>query len=109
MRKIRKNVLLICAIGLIASCSSCKKFNWSPEPWVGDSTNHQLVKYTGETVKCDQPAFDKFTCFDENNIAELKAEIDNINNKKVKKAILLKLSRFYKRQIDAKDQKNNTP
>lgn len=46
---------------------------------MGDSKNLQLVDYKGVTVKCSQPIFDTFTCFDEVNIGELKTAIDKVN------------------------------
>ena len=55
---------------------------------MGDSKNQQLVDFNNVTVKCNQPAFDKFTCFDPVNIAELKTAIDKVNlSDKDRKAI----------------------
>lgn len=85
MLKTQKIVLLPFVIFLV-SCSSCKSFKWEPQPYVGDSVNLQLVNAEGETVMCDQPSFERMTCFDEENIAELKSAIDRINTSKKTKA-----------------------
>ncbi len=78
-----KNVLSACAIFLIASCSTgCKNFKWEAKPWLGDSVHQQLVNPENEKIKCDQPAFDTMTCFDPENIAELKSAIDRVKMSK---------------------------
>ena len=38
-----------------------------------------IINAEGITVKCDQPVFKGFTCFDHDNIAELKTAIDKVN------------------------------
>lgn len=86
-----RNVPLL-FVTFLVSCSSCKKFDWTPRPYVGDSTNQELVNVEGETVRCDQPAFDSFTCFDPENLAALKTAIDQINNRKPRE----KLQRKFK-------------
>lgn len=88
MKKTLLNVLNVCVIFLAVSCASCKKFEWDPKPYSGDSKHSQLVYYTGETVKCNQPLFDEMTCFDADNIAELKTAIDKVNmSKKQRKKV----------------------
>jgi len=89
VKKTLKNVLNVCVIFLVASCgTSCKKFDWDPKPYVGDSTKQQLINFNGETVRCDQPEFDTFTCFDPVNIADLKTAIDKVNmTKKQRKKV----------------------
>jgi len=80
VKKILKSGLNVCVISLLVACSSCQQdFDWVPKPWVGDSKKQQLVDFNNVTVKCNQPAFDKFTCFDADNIAELKTAIDKVN------------------------------
>lgn len=64
--------------------SSCTSFDWEPRPYVGDSPNSQLINEQGETVKCDQPIFDTYTCFDAENMAELVSAIDQIDDKSVR-------------------------
>lgn len=78
-------------VTFLVSCSSCKRFNWDARPYVGNSVDQELVNAEGETVRCDQPAFDSFTCFDPENLAELKTAIDRINSKKLRE----KLQRKY--------------
>lgn len=76
------------AIFLTTSCASCKKdFDWSPRPYVGDSVNEQIVNGEGEVVTCSQPIFDQYTCFDPDNIAELKTAIDQVEKKSVRKKL----------------------
>ena len=89
MKKTLLNALNVCVISLIVSCStSCKKFDWDPKPYVGDHDNQQLVDFNNVTVKCDQPAFSTFTCFDSNNMAELKTAIEEVNmSKKQRKKV----------------------
>lgn len=82
MKKIQKNVLRISLVCLVAS--SCTSFDWEPRPYVGDSQNQQLVNEHGETVRANQPAFDTFTCFDPENIAELKTAIDRVENRRLR-------------------------
>jgi len=77
--KLGLNVFLISLI--LSSCSSCKKFNWKAKPWVGDSGSSRLVNELGQTIMCNEPKFDRMTCFSEENIAELVAEIKRINSK----------------------------
>lgn len=90
----RNDVLSVLAICLIAvSCSSCRDFDWEARPYIGDSKQERIVNTQGESVMCDQPVFDTFTCFDEDNIAELIAAIDGLklskkNEKKVKEMII---------------------
>lgn len=78
-------MLLGCVTFLISSCTN---FSWDAQPWSGDSYNSRLVKYTGETMSCDQPAFDKMTCFDEVNMAELKTEISKVSSKRLRRKLL---------------------
>ena len=93
-----KNGLRIFAICfLVNACSSCKKFNWEPKPYAGDSKEMHLINAKGEIIRCDQPAFDKMTAFDEENIAELKTAIDQINNRKLRRELHKKLDRIYYR------------
>lgn len=95
MRKIQKNVLGVFAICLIASsCASCKSFKWDARPYVGDSIEQQLINSKGEEIRCDQPAFDEMTCFDAENIAELKTAIDQVNNKKLRKKLQSSFSKI---------------
>lgn len=81
-----RNALLL-FVTFLVSCSSCKRFNWEARPYVGDSTNLELVNAEGETVRCDQPAFETFTCFDAENLSELKTAIDRINSKKLREKL----------------------
>lgn len=97
-RKIQKLALL----GFVISLVSCKKFDWQPEPWVGDALKNQLVKYTGETMPVSSNEFSKMTCFDAKNIAELKTAIDRVNTSKTKKASDGVFSSLTKRIIKAK-------
>jgi len=82
--KLGLNAFLTCLI--LSSCSSCKNFDWTARPWVGDSTKSHLVNEEGQSIRCNEPEFDRIVCFDEANMAELVAEIARINKKAGKKA-----------------------
>lgn len=90
-----KSALLVCATSLILS--SCTSFDWEAKPWVGDSKSSLLINYLGETIRCDQPAFDTMTCFDPDNIAELRTAIEKIENRKVRNKIKKKFNKAFKR------------
>lgn len=80
-------------IFLTVSCSSCKDFDWEARPYIGDSKQERIVNAQGEAIMCDQPVFDTFTCFDQDNIAELIAAIDQLKlskkaHKKVKQMFI---------------------
>jgi len=79
MKKILPLVLLVC----VTSCGD--EFSWSPRPYVGDSVSQSLVNSIGEVVRCDEPRFDSFTCFDPENIAELRTAIGRVENKRKRK------------------------
>lgn len=78
-------MLIVCVTFLTGSCTS---FDWDAQPWSGHSASQSLVKYTGEIIKCDQPEFERMTCFDEINMAELKTEIDRVSSKKIRNKML---------------------
>lgn len=84
MRRIQKLGPLVFGIFLVSCSSACKKFDWDPRPYAGVSDIQAVMNEKGETVRCDQPAFDEMTCFDAANIAELKSAIDQIQNKKLR-------------------------
>lgn len=79
------NAFLICLIA--SSCASCREFKWEARPYVGDSKNSQIMNRESEVIRCDEPRFDEMTCFDAENIAELKTAIDQVNNKKLRKKL----------------------
>ncbi len=91
-KSVQRPALVILSV-LFVSCSSCKKFDWEPRPYVGDSPNLQLVNEFGENIKCDQPAFDEMTCFDAENIAELKSAIDQVKDSKLRRKLQKSFSR----------------
>jgi len=95
MKRILKLGLNLCAIFLIVSCGTgCKSFEWDAKPYSGDSINLQLIKFNGEIIKCDAPAFDEMTCFDSQNMADLRTAIDKV---KMKKTDRLKINKLFKR------------
>lgn len=78
-------------IFLVSCGTSCKgDFDWKPDPYRGDSVDQTLTNAEGVVVSCSQPTFDEFTCFDAQNIADLKTAIDKVEGikKKDKKRIL---------------------
>ena len=81
----RKLGLVVLVIFLTVSCSSCRDFEWEARPYVGDSTSQSLINGNGESVRCDEPAFDEMTAFDADNMAELIAAIDQVNMSKKSK------------------------
>ena len=87
MKRIQKLGPLVLGIFLVSCSTACKKFNWEPRPYVGVSDMQLLINEKGETIQCDQPAFDEMTCFDPENIAELKTAIDEVKNKKLRKRL----------------------
>ena len=82
-KKTLNSALLISAIFLV----SCSNFDWEPKPWVGDHNTQAIVNDKGETINTDQPAFSTYTCFDPENIAELKTAIDQVRNNKARKRL----------------------
>lgn len=53
---------------------------------MGDPLNLRLVKYDGTFISVESNEFSKMTCFDPDNIAELKTAIDKVNTSKTKSA-----------------------
>jgi len=93
MRKIQLLVLVGCATFL----NSCGDFDWEPRPYLGDHVAQSIVNSEGASVRTDQPIFDRFTCFDEQNIVELKTAIDSIkSDKKRGKALRIYAKHFPK-------------
>jgi len=86
--------LLAIALVVFVGCSSgCRRFKWTAKPWSGDSKHQQLVNPEDVKIKCDQPAFDKMTCFDADNMAELKTAIDRVKMSKLDRIKVNKLFR----------------
>jgi hypothetical protein len=74
--KLERNVLLIFS-ALLVSCSSCKgKFKWDPKPYVGNSIDSTIIREDGRSLACNEPAFDRIVCLDEEDVASLAVEID---------------------------------
>lgn len=88
-----KNLILLSV--LLVSATSCGDFDWEPRPYVGDSKTSSIVNAEGETITCSQPLFDTITCFDAENIAELKSAIDQVNNKKAQKKLEEKFNQAF--------------
>jgi len=84
MKKILRCVL---NVSVILSLSSCTSWDWEPDPYVGDSVNQLLVRESGETIQCNQPAFDRVVCLDEKDFSDLITEIDNIKNNKLRRKL----------------------
>lgn len=84
------------SLGLMLFVTSCNSFNWEPRPYVGDSITQSLVNSEGEVIQCSQPAFDEMTCFDAENIAELKTAIDEVKDEELKHKLLKKLNEVKK-------------
>jgi len=80
VRKILKLELLVFVIFL----TSCGKFNWTPRPYVGVSDFQIVQNEDGDIISCSEPLFDEMTCFDAENIAELKTAIDQVKDKKLR-------------------------
>jgi hypothetical protein len=49
----------------------------------------------GEIIKCSEPDFSLMTCFDPENIAELKTAIDNVNNPRLRKKLQKSFNRAF--------------
>lgn len=92
-KKILLSVLLVSAI-------SCGKFDWEPRPYVGDSETSSVFNAEGQSIRCDEPLFNTITCFDAENIAELKSAIDQVNNKKVRKKLQKKFKSLDRGQLE---------
>lgn len=93
MRKIQNYVLNVFVICLISSCTS---WDWNPNPYVGVSDKQLIERENGEVIKCDQPAFDRVVCFDEEDIASLKSAIDEVKNKKLRKKLNRRFNNLYR-------------
>jgi len=71
--------------------SSCKSFRWEAKPYSADYQTQSIYRTANEDeVSCSQPRFNEFTCFDAQNIADLKTAIERVNGikKKDKKKLL---------------------
>lgn len=69
-------------VQFVTSCGN--SFDWEPRPYVGDHVTQSLINGEGVTVNTDQPIFSTFTCFDSQNIAELRSAIGQVNNAELK-------------------------
>ena len=99
MKKILKLALNVCAIFLIVSCGTgCKEFDWTPEPYSGDSSKQELTSFNGVVIKCDQPAFDEMTCFDSQNMADLKTAIQKVKMNKSDRSRINKIFKKLRRK-----------
>lgn len=77
-KAIQKNVLLGLTLSLVMiSCASpCKKIDWTPDVYVANNQQQNLINSKGLTV-----GYENMFCFDPQNMAELKAEIERIGRK----------------------------
>jgi hypothetical protein len=55
------------------------------------------VNHEEGVIKCDQPLFDTITCFDADNIADLKTAIDQVSNKKIRNKLRKAFSKATKK------------
>ena len=67
------NILITIVLILLCGCN----FDWTPEPYSMSTTF--LINAEGEMVLYTDPSINEFTCFHEDNLAELKAAIDRVN------------------------------
>lgn len=78
-------------VPLLFATSCADAFNWEPRPYVGDSATQSLINAESHSIRCDEPRFDQMTCFDPQNIAELRSAIGQVkgvdNKKEAKKAM----------------------
>lgn len=82
---------------ILFSCASCNdRFEWDAKPYAADSKAQHLINKNGETVKCNQSAFDDFIAFPSQNIADLKAEIDRINKKHGNKKMQREIDKVFR-------------
>ena len=82
--QIRKLGLLGLGIFLV-SCASCNQtFDWEPRPFVGNSIDQNIINAEGNVVACIEPRFDTYTCFDSQNIAELRTAIGEVESKETR-------------------------
>ena len=79
-QRILKNVLVACLICLISSC----RFDWDAHPYVAALGETCESSYwtdgKGDKIPFFSPRVSEFINFHYENIAELKAEIDRVNN-----------------------------
>lgn len=87
-----KNVLkLVLSASVICLVSSCNDFNWKPRPWQPSHELESIISPEGDEVLCGDPLIETFTCFDEDNIAELQAEIRQLDTSDKQKRKLLRI------------------
>lgn len=94
-------------VTFLVSCASCRRFEWNPRPFVGDSQNEFIINAEGKTISCSEPEFDTFTCFDPANIAELKFAIDRVRSNKDRKRLKKAFSKAKAKHDQAKNLLND--
>lgn len=77
-----RNVCVICL--MVFSLQSCINWTWEADPYEPSVEYKDVMNADGESVSFDDPAFEKFTCFDEDNMAELIINIKKLKLKKKK-------------------------
>jgi hypothetical protein len=68
------NILLtILIVGYIGSCSNLSKVEWSPDPYVGDSTTGSIINSDGDLISCFDPQIDEYAAISSIEWQELAA------------------------------------
>jgi hypothetical protein len=73
-----KKILLLGHVAWLICLTACEtnKWSWVARPYMADSETQAIWSSQGESVKASDPNFGQFTCFDANNIIELKQNIE---------------------------------
>jgi hypothetical protein len=89
-------ICLLCVVVLIGCANQkLKKWDWKPHSYGAYSDTQTLEDAHGDIVSCSNERFDAFTAFPDDNIAELKVNIEKMkDNQKNHKASLLAIRTY---------------
>ena len=80
--------LLVLTICLLSSCTS---FDWEPHSYSPDLETQSIQDSAEDIVYFTDERIEDFYCFPSENIAELAAAIENIDNKELRDKLILLL------------------
>jgi hypothetical protein len=87
------NPIRLCVLGASVIFSvGCSHWDWKPNPYEADSATQAVYRGDGKIIRADESEFSTLTCFDQEDIATLKDNIDRVKiyEKEAKKRGILK-------------------
>ena len=92
-------ICLLCATG--CKTQEIKEWDWKPHSYIAYSDTQTLEDANGHIVKCTDEEFDGFTGFPEDNIAELKVNIEKMKDNQAQHKANLIAFKMYLKEKDA--------